>query len=316
MKTLQHCLLSAMIAAAGWAAQVGAPTLGYAPAGGQILPLQGIPAAASAGTAIPFSDTFLKIVISPRQDFALASSASSGAVLVAFPTGSTAAVPGASAYPDGVALSPNGTAAVLWFASERTLEIISGLPSASAVRSFNATFLSGASGDAPSSLAVADDGAWAAGAWSSGVWVFGPNGETRNLMAPDRAYALAFFAGREDLALATGSGIYSATGVGGSATIASLYSAETRLTPAGIGVSSDNQTVVMADARGSIITAQVSSGASTQTDCGCAPSGVFGMGGSLFRITGLTGSVFRLFDARAGSVYLAPLANSAAGGSR
>ncbi len=35
------------------------------------------------------------------------------------------------------------------------------------------------------------------------------------------------------------------------------------------------------------------------------------MGGSLFRITGLTGSVFRIFDAAAGAVFLAPLAPDA-----
>ena len=305
----------------GWA-QVSAPVLGYIPDNGRIRPVNGIAASGSAGKALDFGDLFVQIAVSPRQDFALVSSATSGAVMIAYPGGTATPLSGTSVFPDRIALSPSGSAAVLWLASSRSLEIVSGLPSTPVVRQFNASFLSNASNDLPAALAVTDDGAWAAGAWSEGkspggVWAFGPNGEARNLMAPDRTYALAFFAGRQDLLLATGSGIYSVTAVGTAATVASLYMSSARLIPAGIGVSADNETVVMAEKGGGIVTVQADTGAAAQISCGCSPSLIEPMGGSLFRITGMTGSVFRVFDARSGSVDLVPLASeTAAGGSQ
>jgi hypothetical protein len=311
--------LSAVAAIASTAAwgQVGAPLLGFLPDRGHILPVNGIPASASIGPAIDFSAStaggeFLRIAISPRQDFAVASAAATGAVLIAHPDGTTQALSGAAVYPDAVVLSPSGSAAVLWFASPRLLEIVSGLPGAPVVRQINASFLSPSVTDVPASLAVTDDGAWGAGAWPSGVWGFGPNGELRSLLAGDRAYALAFFAGRQDLAAATFTGIYSVSDVGGSAAIATLYAEQSTPSglgpmPSGLGISTDNRRLVMTDRSGGVVTLDLGSGSASRMDCGCAPDGVFSLGGSLFRITGLTGSVTRIFDAAAGSVFLAPL---------
>ncbi len=204
-------------------------------------------------------------------------------------------------------MSPLGSAAVLWFASSRELEILSGLPSAPVVRKFDASFLSGTGSDVPSALAVSDDGAWAAGAWQTGVWAFGPNGEARSLPIPDRAFALAFFAGRQDLAVATRTGVYSVTDVGGSAAMSTLYTAPSLQMPSGLAPSTDNQKLVMTDARGSILTITPGTGAATTIDCGCNPEGVFPLRGQAFRITGLTGSIFRIFDASSASVFLVPL---------
>jgi hypothetical protein len=299
---------------AAWA-QVGAPLLGFLPDRGHIRPVNGIPASASIAPALSFGGAeFLQIAISPRQDFALVSRSDTGAVLLAYPNGTTTPLSGIAAYPDAIATSPLGSAAVLWFASPRQLEIVSGLPGSPVVRQVNASFLSGSSSDVPDSLAVSDDGAWAAGAWTSGVWGFGPNGEVRSLLAGDRALALAFFAGREDLAAATRTGIFSVTDVGGSAAVSTLYTLPTQssgrgASPSGLGISTDNQRLVLTDRGGGVLTLILASGSAASVDCGCTPDGVFSMGGSLFRITGLTGSVFRVFDAGAGSVFLAPLAS-------
>jgi hypothetical protein len=297
---------------AAWA-QVAAPLLGFLPDSGHIRPVNGIPASASIGPALNFGGVeFLQTAISPHQDFALVSAADTGTVLLASPDGTTAPLAGVSASPDAIVMSPLGSAAVLWFASPRLLEIVSGLPGSPVVRQVNATFLSGASSsDVPASMAVSDDGAWGAGAWSSGVWGFGPNGEVRSLLTGDRAFALAFFPGREDLAAATRSEIDSIADVGGSAAISTLYTAPNPQAPSGLGISADNQRLVMADRAGGILTLNLSSGSTLQMNCGCAPEGVFSMGASLFRISGLTGSVFRVFDAAAGAVFLAPLAPDA-----
>jgi hypothetical protein len=306
--TLRTTALLGIASAAAWA-QVGAPVLGLLPDRGLIHPVNGIPASASIAPALDFGAEFVQIAISTRQSYALVSTAGSGAVLLAYPNGTTTSVAGLSANPDAIVLSPLGSAAVLWSASSRLLEIVSGLPGSPVVRQVNATFLSA---DVPSALAVSDDGAWGAGAWSSGVWGFGPNGEVRNLLAGDRASALAFFGRSEDLAAATRNGIYSVSDVGGGAAISTLYTAANPQTPSGLGISTDNQRLVMTDRAGGVLTLDLASGSPTpmaaQMDCGCAPDGVFSMGGSLFRITGLTGSVFRVFDAAAGSVFLVPLA--------
>ena len=88
-----------------------------------------------------------------------------------------------------------------------------------------------------------------------GVWGFGPNGEVRNLLSGDRAFALAFFAGREDLAAATRSGISSISDVGGSAAVSVLYTAPAPQTPSGLGTSTDNARLIMTDRAGGYIDA-------------------------------------------------------------
>jgi hypothetical protein len=314
----------ALMAGAIWA-QVGAPVLGYLPEGGKIHPVLGIAAAASAGPALDFGGDFLQAAVSPHQDFALVSSLSSGTVMIATPsnpastTGTTTPVTGVSAFPSNIVLSPSGSSAVLWFASDRLLQIVSGLPASPVVRTVNASFLTGASGDMPAALAVSDDGAWGAGAWPSGVWAFGPNGEVRSLLAGERGMALTFFTGREDLAVATSGGVESVADVGGSAAVSALYTSDGEA-PAGIGVTPDNSKLVLAQAHGNILTIDAAAGSASTVSCGCGPQGVFRMGGSLFRVTGLTGSVFRVFDARSGSVFQVPLAPGAgsaiAGGTR
>ncbi len=289
-------------------AQVGAPVLGYLPAGGRILPVHGISASASIAPALDFGGQFLRMAVSPQQDFVLVSTAASGAVLLAYPSGATTAVAGAAAYPSSITLSPSGSAAALWYASAHLLEIVSNLRSTPTVRTVDASFL-GTSSDPPAAFAVSDDGAWAAGAWSAGVWAFGPNGEVRNVLTGDRASALAFFNGQQSLLAATRTGVSSIADVGGIAPASTLYTSEEGQAPVGLAVSADNRTAILAEQRGGIVAIDLSAGGlPVRLDCACAPEGVFPMGGSVFRITGLTGSVFRVFDARAGSVFQVPLA--------
>ena len=142
------CAVLGIASTAAWA-QVAAPVLGLLPDRGHIFPVNGIPASASVAPALDFGGAqFLQIAISPRQDFALVSAADTGAVLLAYPDGTTTPVTGLDAHPDAIVLSPLGSAAVLWFASPRLLEIVSGLPGSPVVRQVNASFLSTASSGA------------------------------------------------------------------------------------------------------------------------------------------------------------------------
>jgi len=98
------------------------------------------------------------------------------------------------------------------------------------------------------------------------------------------------------------------------------YSAQP-LSPRAIVLSFDNQQAVVADASGKIVNITLSSNASTVTDCGCSPEGLYGLGGAVFRLTGhgVSGrneshTELKLFDAASGAVLIVPPALSEAGG--
>ena len=55
-------------------------------------------------------------------------------------------------------------------------------------------------------------------------------------------------------------------------------------------------------------------GAQTGADCGCAPTGLAGLGGSLFRLTGAKAGTLRLFDATTNELWFVPLAAAAVDG--
>src|SRR5579885_2257027 len=96
-------------------------------------------------------------VISPRQDYALAVTASDrGVVLVRLDGNSpqTSSLSLLPASPDRLTLSPGGGAAALYYAAARNIQVITGLPDAPVFSSVDAAALPGA----PDVLAVSDDG--------------------------------------------------------------------------------------------------------------------------------------------------------------
>jgi hypothetical protein len=301
-----HAALAFVAAACvpAWA-QVEAPLFGYLPDGAHLRPVYGIPASAAIGAATDYGRDFSRIAVSPRQDFAIVSAADSGAVFVASPSGAMTAVTDADSSPDRIFLSPRGSAALLWFGSTSRLQIMTGLPGSPTVRTADASFLN----SVPHSLAVSDDGRFAAAIFAEGVWLFGPQGQATPLPLQERAISLAFFGGRPDLAVAAGAHIFSIVDVGGAATVSTLYEGRA-ISPVGLGISSDNRRLVAPEASGEILSLDLASGSAARFDCGCAPEGAFSMGGSVFRFTGLRGAVFKVFDASTGEVFFVPLAAS------
>lgn len=293
--------------APAWA-QVEAPLFGYLPDGAHLRPVHGIPASASIGPATDYGREFAVIAVSPGQDFAIVSAADSGAVFIAAPEGRMTPLIGADPGPDRILLSPRGSAAVLWFSATGRLQIVTGLPASPVVRNADATFLNAF----PHALAVSDDGQWLAGAWPDGIWLFGAQSPAARLPFDERASSLAFFSGRADLAVATGTHVYSLTGLGGQLTVSMLYEGA-RMAPVGLALSSDNRHVVVPEASGTLVSLDLASGSAARFDCGCAPEGAFPMGRSVFRFTGLTGAVFKVFDASTGDVFFVPLAGGQGG---
>jgi DNA-binding beta-propeller fold protein YncE len=315
MRTLIFSTFLSAIASA----QVGGPFLGYVPDGTRIRPMIGLPSAGSIGAPIE-SRGFSHIATPPQQYFAVVSAADTGEVLVAseVATGgfSLSPIKGASVNPSMLVLSPRGKSAALWIPSSSHLEIVSGLPDTPSVRSVDASFLN----ESPLAIAVSDDGQWASALFSGKVYAFGPNTEVVPLQTDPGVQAIAFFHNRHDLAIATTTRAISLAAIDGGATPAVLsdYS-DQPLSPRGIAVSFDNQRVVVADAAGTIL--NVLASASSRIDCGCSPTGVYGLGGAVFRLNGTSASIrsgprpeLKLFDAAAGTVLIVPPAISEIGG--
>lgn len=311
--TLSICLATAAFA------QVGGPVLGYVPEGGSVRLLYGLPAAGAIGGLIA-EGGWAKIAISPAQNFLLATDATTGEVLnVNLVKPSVTAIAGVSANPDLLAVSPSGTAAALWFTSLGRMQVVTGLPASPSIATMNAPFLNGT----PTAIAVSDDGQWAVGIWSAGAYAFGISANTMPLQTDPGVAALAFFHNNHNLAIATTARATSITDVGGANQTSVLYDySQQALLPKGIGVSFDNQRVLVADAAGKLANITVA-GSANIIDCGCSPSGVYGLGDAVFRLngTGPSGTdrsghtpELKLFDAAAGAVWIVPPALSETGG--
>ena len=285
-------------------AQIDAPQLGWVPDGTRIRPVYGIPASAAVGAAIGTQD-FLRIAASASRNYVLVCATDTGIVSVYRPDTGLTPLDGAGIAPDSIVLSPGGSAAALWFNSINQVQIVTGLPEAPAIRQLDASFL----GATPDALALSDDGAWLAGSWVTGVYAFGPNGEVNRLPIEDRVAALGFFQSTHDMAAAGTAALLRVTGMGSFVQVSTLATfADSSSPAAAVAVTRDNKAVIAVDLSGFITAVQIESGTATTTDCGCSPEGLFAMGPSAFRLTGLQGGAFRLFDAALGEVLFAPLA--------
>ncbi|HSR09099.1 MAG TPA: hypothetical protein VLM42_18285 [Bryobacteraceae bacterium] len=300
------------VLAVGASAQVGGPVMGYLPDNGALRTLYGIPASGWVGDAIGPDRALSLIEMSPDQSRALAIAADTGALMLLTPaTGVTAHVNGAASGADRIVFSPSGTAAALWFPANNHVQVVSGLAAAPSVRDIDASFLGGD----PLGLAVSDDGQWVAGAWSSNVYAFGPAGDAAALPVAGLAEALCFFHGRADVAVITASQVVIVSDIGGAVVPNVIYtkpgdsaSGAPVEVAVGFAVSFDNRYLAIAGNLGSLATFDLTAGSSAGGNCNCTPSGLAGMGGSLFRVTGVNDGALKVFDASTNDVWFLPLA--------
>jgi hypothetical protein len=292
-----------LLSAGAASAQVSAPLLGWMPSGTQIRPMNGLPAAAALGRPANVGHELTHIAVSPSQDYVLASDARTGETLLiatSAATGVSTTTLDTPVKPDQIVTSPRGSAAVLWVAAAAQFEILSGLPAAPAISQIDASLIKGA----PSAIAVSDDGQWMAAASSTGVYQWGPDGAPHQLYGGSDASALAFFAGSSDLVVATSSQLLSISGAISGSASSVLYQGS--FSPVGLATSSDNKEIVLADRTGRIYSINAATQAPWVVDCQCVPTGVFGLGGAIFRLTGSTIGAIKLVDAAAGAILAVP----------
>lgn len=288
-------------------AQVGGPLVGYVPEGAHIRPMYGLPAAGAIGAPLAAGRDFALIAIAPTQNFALVTTADTGELMVYKPGSSLTIITGAATSPDALAISPSGSSAALWFPLTGKLQIVTGLPGSPAVRTIDASFLNAS----PLSIAISDDGQWAAGLWSTGVYAFGPSAVVIPLQTDPGVVALCFFHNNHDLALATATRATTIADVGGATQMSVLYDySALNLSPRAIAASFDNRITVVADSAGNL----VSLASATISNCGCSPTGLYGLGGALFRLNFPGRHELKLFDAAQGTVLIVPPALNQAGG--
>lgn len=323
-------ILTALLPIAAFA-QVGAPFIGLVPDGSHLREMYGLPAAGAIGSMIVSRDFSHIAILAPSQYGAVVSAADTGEVFVATEVSAggfaLTPVPGATANPDSIVTSPEGTSAALWYGLSHQLQIATALATSPATRSIDASLLN----VSPLALAVSDDGQWAAGIWPSGVYAFGPNGQMVNLQTDPGVVALAFFHNGHGLAFASASRATSIQDVGGNTGATVLYDySQQSISPRAIALSSDNSRAVVADASGKIVNITIASGAANTIDCGCSPTGLYGLGDALFRLNGIrqtlveqigvvtrphtTAAELKLFDASTGAVWIVPPALNLTGG--
>lgn len=312
---LRTGLLCVLAAAAS--AQVRGPVIGYLPEGGALRTLYGIPAAGWVGDPLAVDRPLSHIEMAPDQSRALALATDTGALLLLTPaTGATAHVNGAASGADRIVFSPSGTAAALWFSAVDRIQVVTGLSTTPSVRDIDASFLAAD----PASFAVSDDGQWVAGAWSSSVYAFGPDGRASLLPVAGPAEAVCFFHGRADVAVITATQVVLVADIGGAVVPNVIYTKPSDPPPAdpstappvevavGFAVSFDNRYLSIAGNLGFLATFDLTAGSSVGADCHCSPSGLVGMGGSLFRLTDVKDGAVRVFDASTNEVLFVPLA--------
>jgi len=294
-------------------AQLSGPVLGYLPDGGTIRTMYGIPGSGTIGPAMSAAQTFNKAVVSPRGAFALAST-DSGAVLALSSADGNSLVPAPvqDAIAGDIQFSPNGSSALI--SNGGHLQVIGGLPAFPMVwRTLDVSFLGG-----PSALAVSDDAHWVAGIFGGLLYALGSSGQAIALPAPAGVAALAFFHGSDDLAVTTASRILKISGIGDSPAASKIFGNATDPVPSeapiALALTSDNARIVLMEPDGGIGQVNLTSGAVSTARCDCTPQGLFGLGGSVFRLNGLAGGSVKIFDAASGNVWFVPLALAGANG--
>ena len=308
------CFLA--LGGAAWA-QVQGPVMGYLPDDGALRTMSGIPAAGSVGAAITPPGAFSRVEVSPNQTQALAVAADTGAVMLyTIGSGASVAVQGVASAPDRIIFSPSGTAAGLWFSSTRHFQLLSNLSATPAINDMDFSF----TGSDPTALAVSDDGLWMVGAWPFSLYTIGPSGYATVLPVSGAAEAVCFFHGRNDVAAITASQVIVITDIAGAMAPNVIWSKPHDPPPAdpataapvevavGLAISFDNRYLSVAGNLGSLSTFDLTAGTSIGVNCACAPASLYGLGGSLFRLTSLTDGVVKMFDAASNEVWFVPMA--------
>ncbi|MEQ1884313.1 MAG: hypothetical protein ABL967_04575 [Bryobacteraceae bacterium] len=298
-------------------AQMRTPLMGVAPDGGALRPMYGIPSSGSLGHPMPAPGSVHHSAVSPTGTVAIGVTPEEGkpVVIRMGPDGAQFVdIPGAAQGADRVCLSPSGSAALLVNSATGAAQVVVSMAGEPAIgRSLN---LSGVTLQA---TAVSDDGAWVVASSDGGVIAYGPEGQPATLPVEGTVTALTFLHGRLDVVATTATTVTLISEINGLANAQALYAPPPDApppleSPVSIAVSEDNNDVVLMEPSGGIGHINRKTFAVTVADCHCAPAGLFGLGGTVFRVTSVDDGSAKVYDAATDSIWIVPQALKATDG--
>ena len=273
--------------------------------GTAIRPIIGIPGAARQADRLRFDLNIRGVVISPRQDYAIASRVEDSQLLaIDLRTGVPliGLVAGTHSGTDVAAISPSGSVAAVYDNASKTIQIIGDLPSApSLVRELDASHIQGRG----TGVAVSDDGMVAVikvfNSNSASLWVIDSSGGFSPILV-DQPSAATFLANSHDV-IVTDNATHSAfllLDVAHGANRIPLVSTEDGLNAfSAVSVSEDGRRVFLADAdSGNIAIVDMETRRLALLSCQCRAAGFYRLKGtSVFRLTETSREPMTVLDA-------------------
>lgn len=293
MKVRKNWFLAAslMLAGSAAAATLEGPQMGivFDARAKALRPILGTPGAATVGDPLKLSFELDQAVVSPLQDYVLATAGQSRQVMIIRPDRSpvaATAIQGADPAPDQIQLSAHGSAALLYHADRNRIQVVTRLPDAAKV----SIELILSAYQVPSAFAVADDGHTVLAGVEGSVYLVTPNGEVPILTGLRKITAMGLGTGRMAL-VADGAKnrVYRISDVSGPAEAIILGDFRDGIDgPAAVAISDDGNrgfvanersgTVAMLDLRGQSPIEKIA--------CHCKPTGLDRLAGNgVYRLT-------------------------------
>jgi hypothetical protein len=283
------------------------PALGFVfdPNSSGLRPIWGIAGVSNLGEILPLGAKLMRAWVSPRQNYALAESLDcTELLLVTLEPGpvETKPIAGSRSGADKIAISPTGTAALLYFEKQRRIELLTGLPQSA---TFGAAMDLSALPGALTSLAVSDEGqAVLIGVTEESggaVYVARPGGELQKISVAGEPTALSFFPQRLDGLLAdrVNSSVWLLKDILGAAIGVQLAGESNGIDrPIAVASSDDSQRIFVANSgSNSLATLELATGRLAIVQAGSSVSGLHRLkGDSVFRITELSDRPLLILD--------------------
>jgi hypothetical protein len=261
------------------AADVTGPLMGAVldPPSGGVRLILGVPGAATLGAPVPLGIDTSRAALSASLDYVLAAAGDDGRIVL-IRNLSRAPAPAArldvAPSADRIVLSPDGSAAALLYASQNRVTVITGLPDFPALGA--ELDLSGLP-EAPSSIAVGDDGQSVVAVAGDSVVAFGPGGGMNTAAFAKRAVA-AFLHRSSDVVIADGdsNSVFLIRDINGAGVLTFVArNTDAIASPVAIRMSRDNRTLIVANS-GSGVAARfnLAGGDPVLAACDCPISGL------------------------------------------
>jgi hypothetical protein len=272
---------------------------------GGLRPVLGFPGASTLGGIVEVGISISQAWISPQRSFVLAEIKDSKEIALLDPSGDPVEMSSlgvAKPGPDQVVFSPTGASVVFHHRATRSIQLITGLPSApSLVAEIDISSLS----ESLSAMAVSDDaGAVLLGVFEAeagAVYVVNKRQEVVPISVMGQASAISFLSNTRDALITDRRNhelllIRDVTGMAERLTLAAER--DGILGPVAVQVSDDNKRILIANSESSTVTVlQLDDGVIKQVPCAKAPSGLYRLGGpSVFRLTDFSEEPLLLLD--------------------